>query len=59
MDRVTEFQYRRLFGLSKKEMGEEPFEDVAINLKIQNLLTKKEQRDRDIVEMKAERGMKT
>ncbi len=54
-----EFAYRRLFGLSKREMMEEPMEDVIVNFKLQELLSKKEEGDRAIMEEKAKRGMKT
>lgn len=51
-----EFAYRRMFGLSKREMAEEPMEDVMTNFKIQELISKKERAERAIVERKAAKG---
>ena len=52
-----EYEYRRIFHLSKREMAEEPIEDVAINFKIQEFISKKEHRERVIMEQKAKHGM--
>lgn len=51
-----EFAYRRMFGLSKREMMEEPMEDVVTNFKLQQLLSKKEDAERAIMEEKAKRN---
>jgi len=51
-----EFAYRRMFGLSKREMMEEPMEDVVTNFKLQQLLSKKEDAERVIMEEKAKRN---
>ncbi len=52
-----EYAYRRMFGLSKAEMAEEPMEDVLVNQKLVQLLSKKEEGDRVIMDEKAKRGM--
>lgn len=51
-----EYAYRRIFGLSKREMMEEPMEDVVTNFKLQQLLSKKDEADRGIMEEKAKRN---
>lgn len=56
---VQEYHYRKLFGLSKKEMQEEPLDDVTINFKIAHFLSKKQEADHAIVEEKVKRGVKT
>lgn len=52
-----EYAYRRIFGLSKREMAEEPMEDVTINLKLHELVSKNAEANRAIVEEKARRGI--
>ena len=51
-----EYAYRKMFGLSKREMAEEPMEDVMVNFKLEELLAKKQRADRAIVEEKVRRS---
>lgn len=51
--KVQEFSYRKLFHLSKKDMLDEPMEDVTINLKIQQFIHKKQETENAIMEKKA------
>lgn len=42
-NKITEFNYRQLFGLSKEEMLAEPIEDYETNLLIHSLKIKNEE----------------
>lgn len=59
MNCIEEYHYRKVFGLSKAEMAEEPLEDVAINFKIIDLLAKKEKRENAIMKQKQQHGIQT
>lgn len=41
IDAIIEHRYRRMFKLSKKQMLEEPIDEVFINLEIDRLVNKK------------------
>jgi hypothetical protein len=45
MSKLEEFSYRKIFHLSKRQMAEEPLEDVVINLKLAQLTNRKTQMD--------------
>jgi len=42
-DRISEFKYRKMFGLSKADMLNEPLEDYLINKIIQKKVDQKEE----------------
>lgn len=56
MSRYEEFAYRKMFHLSKEDMLNEPIEDIAINLKLNHLVNRKQEMDSDMIEEKAKRG---
>lgn len=44
-DRIGEYRYRKLFGLSKQQLLDEPLEDFHINLFIDNKIAEKQNLD--------------
>lgn len=50
---AQEYQYRLLFHLSEKEMAEESFDTVMINLKLNEFFAKKEKIKQSMEEQKA------
>lgn len=42
---LQEYQYRKIFGLSKKEMLQEPVKDFITNSRIHSLIKKAEERE--------------
>jgi hypothetical protein len=44
-ERLSEYQYRQLFGLSKQEMLDEPLKDFFCNSLIKRLISDKEIQD--------------
>jgi len=50
INRIREYQYRKLFHLSKKQMMEEPLEDFNINITIEDLINEySERKSREVV----------
>lgn len=58
MSRYKEFAYRKMFHLSKEDMMNEPIEDVEINLKLNYLLSRKQEQDNAMMEERAKHGSK-
>ena len=53
MSKYQEFAYRKMFKLSKRDMMEEPMEDVTINLKLNQLVGQKQESENAIMEERA------
>lgn len=51
--KYQEFSYRKMFGLSKREMMEEPMEDVVINFKLNQLVNRKQESENAMMEERA------
>lgn len=47
INKIREFNYRRLFGLSKIDMDNEPYEDFIINNEIDRLYDERTRREAD------------
>ncbi len=56
MSRYEQFAYRKMFNLSKEAMMNEPIEDIAINLKLNHLVNRKQEMESDMMEEKAKRS---
>jgi hypothetical protein len=42
MNKLQEFVYRKMFHLTKRQMAEEPLEDIVINLKLNHIIELKQ-----------------
>ena len=52
-EKISEFHYRKLFGLSKQQMLDEPLDDYFTNLFIQETLSSKEEQESKKTERQA------
>jgi hypothetical protein len=55
---LIEYHYRKLFGLSYREMSEEPIDAIRINLYIEKLLKLREERENEKIKEKKKSGRK-
>lgn len=53
LNAYREYRYRKMFGLSKREMAEEPLEDMIINEKLSQIVAKKQSIDHAMIEKKS------
>lgn len=58
-DAITEYHYRKMFGLSKAEMLKEPIRDIERNLLIDQLLGEKQKQKRAIMEKVSKARMRS